>query len=139
MTDVVVTVPKNFTDFRSPGKRGLAAWIGEGDPAGESWSGELWDFWIGYSFPDIRPGERVYVVCDGKLRGYAPLVRIAEQVERVAVRRPGDKSSRIRYALMRGGGAVAVTIPEPIVGFRGFRYRWWRREIEVPFPDWMCP
>lgn len=31
MSDVVVTVPKNFTHPDFPGLRGLAAWIAEGD------------------------------------------------------------------------------------------------------------
>jgi len=34
-------------------------------------------------------------------------------------------------------GPEAVRIEEPIRGFRGFRYRWWDREVEKPFPDWM--
>ena len=42
MSDVVVTVPKNF---RCCGKVGLAAWIAEGDAAGEKWSGEEWHFY----------------------------------------------------------------------------------------------
>ena len=40
-------------------------------------------------------------------------------------------------AQVRAGGAEAVTIPETIRGFQGYRYRWWRRYSEVPFPDWM--
>lgn len=118
MSDIVVTVPKNFTHPDAPGKRGLAAWIAEGDPAGSEWSGELWSFYIGGS-PVIGPGERVYVVCEGLLRGYAPLVRMEG------------------WELIRGGGAVAVTIPCEVPGFRGFRYRWWEREDEIPFPNWM--
>jgi hypothetical protein len=35
-------------------------------------------------------------------------------------------------AFVRGGGAVACTIDEPIVGFRGWRNRWWNREDEKP-------
>ena len=121
MSDVVVTVPKNF-QFR--GKRGLAAWISEGDAVGEPWSGEDWYFFLGgYPPKKIKPGERVYVVYNGKLRGYSPLVRIEENP------RPG-------YALVRRGDAVAVTIDELIKGFRGFRYRWWDREIEKSFPEW---
>ncbi len=40
---------------------------------------------------------------------------------------------------------VVVTVPkkfgleEPIKGFRGFRYRWWKREDEQPFPEWRTP
>lgn len=113
--DVVVTVPKTF---------GLAEWIAEGDAAGEPWSGEEWHFYIGLA-PKIEPGERVYVVCNGKLRGYAPLVRVEYGAERTA--------------LVRHGGAVAVTIDEYIQGFRGFRYRWWDTASEKPFPDWRTP
>jgi hypothetical protein len=44
-----------------------------------------------------------------------------------------------RYALVRHGDAVAVTIDEFVRGFRGWRYRWWNRDIETPFPDWWKP
>lgn len=116
--DIVVTVPMSF---------GLDHWIGEGDAAGESWSGEYWEFGIGGSKPDIQPGERVYVVYNRKLRGYAPLVSL-------------EWSARERRGyLVRAGGAVAVTIAEPIIGFRGWRRRWWDTALEVPFPDWKTP
>lgn len=120
MSDVVVTVPKNF---HYAGLVGLAAWISEGDPAGELWSGQEWDFYLGGNLPNIEPGERVYVVCEGKLRGYAPLVRI-------------DCYQGRSYSLVRRGGAVAVTLAEPVRGFQGFRYRWWKYEDEIPFPEW---
>lgn len=120
--DVVVTVPKSF---------GLQAWIDEGDAAGDppdptiTWPRE-WDFYLGGARPDIKPGQRVYVVYNGALRGYAPLVRV-------------DWYGGRRYSLVRHAGAVAVTIPEFIQGFRGFRYRWWDRSIEVAFPNWRDP
>lgn len=115
VSDVVVTVPKSF---------GLDTWIEEGDPAGTPWSGQEWHFYLGGGVPTIKPGELVYVTYNGKLRGYAPLVRVEWYGNR-------------RFALVRHGGAVAVTIPEFIQGFRGWRYRWWDRSIEVPFPEWM--
>lgn len=116
MGDVVVTVPKSF---------GLDTWIAEGDAAGDEWSGEEWHFYLGGNPPNIRPGERVYVFYNGKLRGYAPLVRIE---------RYGGS-----YALVRHNGAQAVTIPEYVRGFQGFRYRWWDTAIETPFPGWQQP
>lgn len=111
--DVVVTVPKWF---------GLKQWIDEDDPAGTEWTGQLWDFYCGGAKPNIKVGERVYVVCGGKMRGYVPLVRL-EWVGR-------------RGSFIRGGNAVAVTLREPIIGFRGWRYRWWNYEDEMPFPNW---
>lgn len=120
MPDIVVTVPKNF---EYNGKRGLAAWIDEGDLPGEAWSGNESHFYLGGNPPNIKPDERVYVVCEGKLRGYSPLVRI-------------DYLAKNYYGLVRHGGAVAVTIDAPIIGFRGFRYVWWERAEEKPFPDW---
>lgn len=117
MSDVVVTVPLSF---------GLERWILEGDAAGETWSGELWDFGVAGAKPDIAPGERVYIVYNRKLRGYAPLVELALAGPRY-------------WYLVRGGGAVAVTIDETIVGFRGWRRRWWPRELERPFQDWQRP
>ena len=115
MTDVVVTCPQWF----------WPEWIAEGDAAGEPESGEDWHFYLGGPQPNIKPGERVYVVALGKLRGYAPLVRI---------QRTGSG-----FALVRRGGAVAVTTDEPIRGFRGWRYVWWDREEERPFPNWRRP
>ncbi len=116
MPDVVVTVPRRF---------GLERWIAEGDPAGTpEWSGLEWHFYVG-AHPDIQPTERVYIVYNGTLRGYAPLVRI-------------DYDGG-RYGLVRHADAVAVTIPHFIQGFRGFRYRWWSYEEEVPFPAWQKP
>ena len=112
MSDVVVTVPKGL----------WSEWIVEGDAAGEPATGNLYFFTIPYPAPDIQPGERVYVVAHGRLRGYAPLVK----VDRIY----GS------LALFREAGAEAITIAEPIRGFRGWRYRWWNRSDEVPFPAW---
>lgn len=117
MSDVVVTVPKWF---------GLDAWIAEGDPAGEPWSGLEWHFYLGGRAPVMKAGERVYVVFNGKLRGYSPLVRI-------------ERDGPTRFALVRHGGAVAVTIDEEIRGFRGWRTRWWDRAMERSFPEWRQP
>lgn len=116
MTDVVVTVPKSF---------GLDQWIAEGDPAGEKWSGLEWHFYMGNGNPKIEKGERVYIVYNGKLRGYSPLVRV-------------EKYGR-GFAFVRHNDAVAVTISEFIKGFRGYRYRWWNYSDERPFPDWTIP
>lgn len=115
MSDVVVSVPKARWD----------EWIAEGDLPDESATGNEYGFWIYGPRPDIEPGERVYVVAHGKLRGYAPLTRILQT----------DSG----YALCREGGAVACTIPRPITGFRGWRYRWWGRDEEQPFPEWRTP
>lgn len=121
MADVVVTVPKRL----------WTEWLDEGTLPGEEWNGyEEFGFLIhGGTSPTIAPGERVYVVAHGMLRGYSPLVEIDCDAERF-----GGRPSQ--FALVRRAGAVAVTIPEPITGFRGWRYRWWPREAEVPFPDW---
>lgn len=116
MSDLVVTVPKSF---------GLDVWINEGDAAGDAWSGKEWHFYLGGNPPNISKGERVYIVYNGKLRGYAPLVRI--------------ERDGYRFALVRHGGAVAVTVDEFIQGFRGYRYRWWERETERAFPEWRMP
>jgi hypothetical protein len=124
MSDIVVTVPKTFV-YIDPKVRGLAAWISEGDAAGEPWSGKEWDYTTWGARPKIEPGERVYVVCEGRLRGYAPLIRLV--VDRQWV------------SFFRGGGAVAVTIPEAVQDFYGWCYRWWDRRDEQPFPDWRNP
>lgn len=119
--DLVVTVPKQQ----------WVPWIAEGDLPGEQATGE-WDFSTGGARPRIEPGERIYVVSHGLVRGYAPLVRIEEPWS-------GER------VLVRAGGAVAETplvdgAPLRVDGFRGWRYRWWERTTEgpfAPFDAWM--
>jgi len=118
MSDVVVTVPKYLWE----------EWLDEGDLPGEEAEYES-HFWIPLPLPDIKIGERVYIVAHGKLRGFAPLV---------------DRETRCRLrptraCLLRHGDAEAVTIDEPIRGFQGWRYRWWDRADEKPFPEWQSP
>ena len=113
MTDLVVTVPKGI----------WAEWIDEGDAVGDQRdAGEEWAFFLGGNKPDIHPGDRLYIVAHNRLRGYAPVTRLA-RTER-------------GWAICRRGGAVAVTIPDQIRGFQGWRRVWWNRLDEVPFPDW---
>ena len=109
--DLVVTVPKGL----------WAHWIAEGDAVDEPYSGEEWAYQVSRK-PPIEPGERLYIVAWGKLRGFAPVVRVFQ--------------TATGYAICRRGGAVAVTIPTEIPGFRGFRKRWWDHSEERPFPDW---
>jgi hypothetical protein len=118
VSDVVVTVPKGMWE----------EWIEEGDLPGEEAEFES-HFWLGGALPKMEFGDRVYIVAHGKLRGFAPLIEI-------------ERRCRLRPSvgcLLRHGDAEAVTIPEPIRGFQGWRYRWWDRAAEVPFPDWMTP
>jgi hypothetical protein len=126
--DVVVTVPKAFEwdDFK-----GLTAWAAEGCLPGDPDDGELYEYSTWGGRPSIEPGGRVYVLCEERIRGYAPLVEL-----RFEPREPGAGLGRVVF--IRGGGAVAVTIPmHPIIGFRGWRYRWWDHAEEIPFPDWL--
>ena len=118
--DVVVTVPARL----------WSSWLGEGDGAGEP-RREGVEYWFNLpTRPDVDTGSRVYVVAHGKLRGYAPLHRTDPD--------PLSTSGR-GVLLIRRGGAVAVTIPTPIKGFQGYRYRWWDRTAETPFPAWRTP
>lgn len=117
--DCVVTVPARL--WRD--------WIAEGDLPGQEAEYES-HFWVPKPLPRIAPGDRVYIVAHGAIRGYAPLVRTEA---RCAL-------APFRGCLVREGGAVAVTVPGlEVVGFRGFRYRWWDRADEVPFPRWKDP
>lgn len=112
MSDLVVTVPKGRWN----------EWIEEGDLPGETWDATYEYSFFVFQRPDILPGERVYIAAHGLIRGYAPLVRVDRTMS--------------GYALVRHGGAVAVTIPDAVRGFQGFRNRWWDRSIEIPFPNW---
>jgi len=121
MSDVVVTVPMRLWE----------EWIAEGDLPGDPpersplGRDECWSFVTSGGHPRISIGERVYVVAYGRLRGYAPLTGLIVAGHLVE--------------LQRRGGAVAVTLDEPIRGFRGWRYRWWSLESERPFPGWREP
>lgn len=112
MSDLVVTVPA----------REWEAWVSEGDAAGSVASGQEYVFSIPTRPLRLERGDRVYVVAGDRLRGYAPLVRL-------------DRHNG-QWLLVRSGGAVAITIAGTIRGFRGYRYRFWSREDEVPFPEW---
>jgi len=112
MADLVVTVPRPL----------WAAWIAEGDAAGEPETGEEWAFYVGRHRPPIEAGERLYIVAWNKLRGYAPVTRIV--------------LTNGNYAICRRAGAVAVTIDAPIEGFQSWHRRWWSLDEERPFPEW---
>ena len=125
MSDVVVTVPKRL----------WAEWLEEGDLAEPSRlrhpaprRGVLeyqYEFRFGgRRLPKIENGERVYIVAWGRLRGWAPLEDLV--------------IGRSSFSLIRGPGdhARAVTVTQPISGFRGWRYRWWDLNMEHPFPGW---
>jgi hypothetical protein len=117
MSDVVVTVPKRL----------WSKWLADGMLPDEDCPVEMrYHFWV-RGRPRMDPGDRIYIVAYGRLRGYAPLVRID----------PGQLPDR--FWLVGRGGAVAVTIDEPIPGFRGYRYRWWETDRERPFPEWRVP
>lgn len=118
MSDLVATCPKGF----------WFEWIAEGDAAGEPYSGEEWGWFTLHSLiRSIHPGDRLYVVAHGKLRGYAPVTRVHLS--------PTGRGG----AICRRGDAVACTIDQPIPGFRGLKRRWWKREDERPFADWKTP
>lgn len=111
--DLVVTIQANKFE----------AWIEEGDLPGQIWSGNYSWFRLGKNRPvKSCPGDRVYVICRKKLIGYSPLYGI-------------KNVDGVNY-LVRRGEAIAVTIDQEIKGFQGFRYRWWNRNDEEPFPDW---
>lgn len=152
MSDLVVTVPMRLWDD----------WLEEGDLPGEKWSGTFWSFYVSGAVPQVpvlhegespetvedhlgplggfggqprgnlwqmvAPDVRCYIVAHRRLRGYSPLIAI----EVTPVRRH-------LVALIRRGGAMAVTIEDPIPGFRGWRYRWWSRRDERVFAGWKTP
>ena len=137
MPDVVVCVPKRL----------WIAWLAEGTLAGEPCPIDIEYHWFGGStMPQIAQGERVYIAAHGRLRGYAPLVRLETRAEALkrwcAQKNPALPAPALwwwpyaKWALVRHGSAMAVTIPEPIRGIPGWRYRFWQREDERPFPDW---
>ena len=116
--DLVGTCPKNFWE----------EWIVEGDCAGTDETGEEYAWWTrSKAVLKLQTGDRLYVVANGKLRGYAPVVRVIQRE---------DSEGKIYFGVCRKGGAVAVTIPETIPGFRGLRKRLWERDQEITFMYW---
>lgn len=128
MADLVGTCPKDF----------WLDWIAEGDAAGDPETGEEWGWYTRHSYARFgRPGDRFYVVAHGRLRGYAPITRIVKPGEELVIPKAGGPPVICEsYIICRRGGAVAVTLPTPIKGFRGIEKRWWDRSEEIPFPDW---
>ena len=113
MPDLVGTCPMDF----------WREWIAEGDAAGDPYTGEEWGWFTRSPLTRIiQPGDRFYVVAHGKLRGWAPVTRVEWS----------DGSGII----CRRGGGVACTVPFAIPGFRGLRRVWWKRDQEIPFPNW---
>lgn len=116
MADLVGTCPKDF----------WLEWIAEGDAAGDPETGEEWGWYTqDAKAARMQPGDRFYVVAHGKLRGYAPVVRVVD-----------NRFKGGGCIICRRGNAVACTIAQPIPGFRGLRVRWWNRADEVPFENW---
>lgn len=117
--DLVGVCPKNV----------WTEWLNEGDCAGTEESGAEYTWWT-RKLPlarNLTPGDRLYVVCDGKLRGYAPITRVIQEE---------DSMGRPIFGICRKGGAVACTIPESIPVQRSIKPRWWDRDHEIPFPGW---
>lgn len=117
--DIVVTVPKQL----------WLMWINEGNLPGQPWNGLLNHFMIpqGRLPLNLHSGDRLYIVAYGKLRGFSPIVDWEQQCT----------LNPFRSCLIRKNDAKAVTIPENIKGFQGWRYRFWNREDEIEFKDWM--
>ncbi len=112
MVDLVGTCPMGDWD----------EWLAEGDAAGEPETGREYEWWTKHSFIRLaRPGDRLYIVAHRKLRGFALVIRVE------------------RGCIVRGGGAVACTLGQPVPGFRGLRERWWHRADERLFPEWRTP
>jgi hypothetical protein len=92
--DIVVTVPAKF----------WFSWLCEGDlPGDPSEEREEWAFYTATPPSSAFPGQRIYVVTHGFLRGYS------------------------------SGPGVACTLfengaPKPMRGFQGWRYATWERE-----------
>ncbi|WP_192252018.1 hypothetical protein [Mesorhizobium silamurunense] len=145
MVDLVVTCPKSFWH----------EWIAEGDPAGSKWSGQEWGWYIrSRTRPPIEIGDRLYVVAHNRLRGYAPVTALRglsfdpkhgakdsagvyTDVAELEASPPRDPIQD--WCICRCGDATAVTIPEALKGFQGWRYPVWQRAAEIPFPNWRVP
>jgi hypothetical protein len=113
--DIVVTIPRER----------WREWLAEGDLAGEPWSGRGHAYRVYGGKPPCRPGDRCYIVSNGLLRGWAPILHVTKAAGR-----------RGTWEVIRGGDAVACTVALYIPGFRGWRKPWWPRECEKDFPLW---
>lgn len=120
--DLVVTVPRDR----------WAEWLREGDLAGDPPSGKDHNFTLWLDPSDQPPptnARRLYIVGQGALRGFAPVVDVMPKMI-------GRKVGKQGWQIVRRGGAVACTIDGRIAGFPGFKFRWWDLEAERPFANW---
>ena len=116
--DLVGVVPKNKWN----------AWLKEGGCAGTKDTGKEWAWKTDNlrAVTKLQRGDRLYVVCNGRLRGYATITRVIQD----------GNNRHPMFSICRRGDAVAVTIDEKIPVFRSLRKRWWEREKELDFPGW---
>jgi len=123
--NLVVSVTKTF----------WKEWIAEGDAAGDPPTGIEWGYYIGGRKPNIHAGDRLYIVAHGRVRGYSPVTRLG-RTDQSEFHESNKINIGHQWIICREGNAVAVTIPEVVRGFQGWRYVWWKQEDEIPFPNW---
>lgn len=113
--DVVACVPRHVWPH----------WLEEGGTPEAPDPSTVYGFGVPSAPKLLRAGDRLYIACAGRIRGYAPVLWIQSRID-----------SRAVDLIRDGKSAVAVTIAERVPPFRGFRYRWWTRDQERPFPEW---
>ena len=100
-------------------------WLAYGGFTPESGKAYVW-YTRSSLVTQMSPGDRFYVVAFGRLRGYAPVVKVLTL-----------NGGWFGVMWMRNpGNAVACTIDRSCIGFQGLARRWWPREDEKPFPEW---
>ncbi len=73
--------------------------------------------------PAIGPGDRVYLVAWGRVRGYVRMAKLSNTLD--------------GWVLGCSSAVVPTTIPAVgIATFRGAKAPWWKRPDEQPFPGW---
>ena len=111
MSDIIVTTPKNQM---ANAAREAADCIAAG--GGEYFRRFPWSY-----YPRIRPGERVYYVEDGYVRGYAVVSRVLHSPTGQTCDTTGRRWPAGFYVFMDAATWRWIR-PIPMHGFQGFRY-----------------
>lgn len=111
MPDIIVTTPKSRMKEAA---REAAEAREEIDTGGEAW------YFRNVGRARIAPGERIYYVEDGYVRGYAVVAWVGEENE-LTCDTTGRRFGPGRYAMMDARSWVWID-PIPMRGFQGWRY-----------------
>ena len=129
--DIIVTTPK----------REMATAAREAEDCKRDGGGEYFRRFPLTRAPRILPGDRVYYVEDGYVRGFAVAISCIHAVTGLVVCETTGRRWPAAFFVFMDATTWRWIRPIPMKGFRGFRYagRKWRRLRVVEVGGWLDP